>query len=314
MTTPSLQTLLNGGRIFLADGGLETCMIYHEGLDLPHFASFVLVDRADGQEALRRYFTGYMEIAKRSGSGFVLDTATWRANMGWAPALGVAEPEIRAVNGRAAEFARQLRDAHATPDFPIVVNGAIGPSGDGYRVDAALTAERAEALHRPQIEALAEAGVDMVTAVTMTHVGEALGVARAARAAGVPHVLSFTVEVDGRLPSGEPLHEALAETEAKTGGSALFYMVNCAHPTHFARELLGPMRDRIGGIRANTSRLSHAELDLATELDDGDPIEFGHFYGAFGRYLPNLRLIGGCCGSDHRHVGEACGHLTRKAA
>lgn len=314
MTAPSLQNLFSGGRIFLADGGLETCMIYHEGLDLPQFASFVLVDSADGRAALRRYFTRYINIAKRSGTGFVLDTATWRANMGWAPALGVAEPEIRAVNGRAAEFARELRDAHATLEFPIVVNGAIGPSGDGYRVEATLTAEQAEALHRPQVEALAEAGVDMVTAVTMTHVREALGVARAARAAGVPHVLSFTVEVDGRLPSGQPLHEALAEMEAETSGSALFYMVNCAHPTHFARELSGPMRDRIGGIRANASRLSHAELDLATELDDGDPIEFGHFYGAFGRYLPNLRLIGGCCGSDHRHVGEACGHLARRAA
>lgn len=314
MTATSLQGLLDGGRIFLADGGLETSMIYHEGLELPHFASFVLVERADGRAALRRYFTRYMEVARRSGAGFVLDTATWRANMGWAPALGLGEQDIRAVNGRAAELALELREALAAPDFPVVVNGAIGPSGDGYRLESVLTAEEAEALHRPQIEALAGAGVDLVTAVTMTHVGEALGVARAAHAMALPHVLSFTVEVDGRLPSGQPLHEALAETEAETGGSALFYMVNCAHPTHFARELDGAMRHRIGGIRANASRLSHAELDLATELDDGDPIEFGHFYGAFGRHLPNLRLIGGCCGSDHRHIGEACGHLTRSAA
>lgn len=314
MTATPLQDLLNGSRIFLADGGLETCMIYHEGLDLPHFASFVLVDRGDGRAVLRRYFTRYIEIAKRSGSGFLLDTATWRANMGWAPMLGLDEPAIRAVNRQAVTLAREMRDAHSAPGFPIIVNGAVGPSGDGYRIEAMLTAERAEALHRPQIEALAEAGADMVTAVTMTYTDEAVGIAKAARATGLPHVLSFTVEVDGRLPSGQPLHEALAETEARTGGSAIFYMVNCAHPTHFVRELDGGMRHRIGGIRANASRLSHGELDVATELDDGDPIEFGHFYGAFGRHLPNLRLVGGCCGSDHRHVGEACGHLARTAA
>jgi S-methylmethionine-dependent homocysteine/selenocysteine methylase len=314
MTTSPLNRLLAGGKILLADGGLETCMIYHEGFDLPQFASFVLVDSERGRAALDRYFARFLTIAKRAGAGFLLDTATWRANMGWAAALGMGEQEIRAVNGRAAAFAFDLRDAHAAPGFPIVVNGVIGPSGDGYRIEAALTPDQAQGLHRPQIEALAEAGVDMVTAVTMTHVGEAVGIARAAGASGLPHAVSFTVEVDGRLPSGQTLHEALAQTEALTGGSALFYMVNCAHPTHFARELSGPMRDRIGGIRANASRLSHAELDVATELDDGDPIEFGHFYGAFARYLPNLRIVGGCCGSDHRHVGEACSHLTRRAA
>ncbi len=314
MTDTALNQLITSDKVFLADGGLETCMIFHEGIDLPHFASFVLIDSAEGRAALDRYFGCYLEIAKNAGAGFVLDTVTWRANMGWATALGLDEAALRAVNGRAAAFALSLRDAHATAGFPIIVNGVIGPSGDGYRIDAVLTADQAEAIHRPQVQALAGAGVDMVTAVTMTHVGEAVGIARAAKAAGLTHVLSFTVEVDGSLPSGQPLHDALAETEAATGGSALFYMVNCAHPTHFARELNGQMRDRIGGIRANASRLSHAELDVATALDDGDPVEFGHFYGAFGRYLPNLRLVGGCCGSDHRHVSAACSHLTREVA
>ncbi|WP_137109742.1 homocysteine S-methyltransferase family protein [Rhodobacter sp. SY28-1] len=314
MTVTPLHQLVDSNRVFLADGGLETCMIYHEGLDLPHFASFVLLESAEGRAALERYFVRYFALAKAANTGFVLDTATWRANMGWAPALGRNEAALRAANRLAVDFANELRKAHATADFPIVVNGAVGPSADGYRVDTALTADAAEAIHRPQVEALADAGADMVSAVTMTHVGEAVGIARAAMKAGVPHALSFTVETDGKLPSGQPLHDALAETEAATGGSALFYMVNCAHPTHFARELSGPLHNRIGGIRANASRLSHAELDVATELDDGDAIEFGHFYGAFGRYLPNLRLVGGCCGSDHRHVGEACRHLVPTAA
>jgi homocysteine S-methyltransferase len=180
-----------------------------------------------------------------------------------------------AVNARAAAFALVLRKAHATDRTPIVVKGVVGPSGDGYRIDKALTTPAAETIHQPQVEALASAGVDMVTAVTMTHTGEAIGIARTARAVNLPHVLSFTVEPDGRLPSGQPLHDALREVEDATGGPALFYMVNCAHPTPFARELPGPMRARIGGIRAIASRLSHSELDVATELDDGDPVEFG---------------------------------------
>jgi S-methylmethionine-dependent homocysteine/selenocysteine methylase len=304
-----LDRLMNDTRAWPADAGLETCMIYDEGLDLPYFASFVLVDSAAGRAAMTRYFARYIALAAQGGTGFVMDTATWRANMGWAPQMGLDAAAIRGANLRAAAFARDLRAAHETPRLPIVINGAIGPSGDGYRVDATLAPEDADALHRVQVDALAEGGVDLVSAVTMTHPGEAIGIARAAVRAGLPHVLSFTVETDGRLPNGQGLHAALAEVEEATAGSALFYMVNCAHPSHFARDLDGPMRARIGGIRANASRLSHAELDAATELDDGDPVEFGQFYADFARVLPNLRLVGGCCGSDHRHVGAACGHL-----
>ena len=269
----------------------------------------MLVETEAGRTALTRYFARYIALAAQGGTGFVLDTATWRANMGWAARMGMDEAAIRAANLRAVDFAQGLRKAHETRDLPIVINGVVGPSGDGYRIEATLSPEAAEAVHRVQIEALAGAGADMVSAVTMTHPGEAIGIARAARRAGLPHALSFTVETDGRLPNGQPLQAALAEVETATGGSALFYMVNCAHPAHFARDLDGPMRARIGGLRANASRLSHAELDMATELDDGDPEEFGHFYATFARFLPHLRLVGGCCGSDHRHVGAACGHL-----
>lgn len=296
-----------------ADAGLETSMIFHEGFDLPEFASFVLLDDPKGREALRRWFDGFVALARAGGTGFVLDTATWRANMGWAKALGLDETGIRRVNADAVSFARGLQGQHETAALPILINGVVGPLDDGYRVDVAPAVDEAERLHRPQIRALAEAGVDMVTAVTMTHAEEAIGLARAARATGVPHVLSFTVETDGNLPSGQGLQDALAEVEAATGASALFYMVNCAHPTHFAQALVGPMQGRIGGIRANASRLSHAELDVATELDDGNPVEFGLDYAGLGATLPGLRIIGGCCGSDHRHVASACMHLHSTA-
>lgn len=309
-----IERLLAATKPWPADAGLETAMIFHEGFDLPQFASFVLLDDPKGRAALQRWFDGFVDLARKGGTGFVVDTATWRANMGWAAALGLTEADIRQVNSDAVAFAKAWRESRETEALPILVNGVVGPSGDGYVVTTAKTAAAAEQLHWPQVQALAEAGADLVTAVTMNYTAEAIGVARAAERAGMPHVLSFTVETDGNLPSGQDLQEALAEVEAATGGSALFYMVNCAHPSHFSHRLMGPMRDRIGGIRANASRLSHAELDAATELDDGNPQEFGADYAAFQRLLPGLRIIGGCCGSDHRHVASACAHLHAHAA
>lgn len=304
-----IDRLMTTSRPWPSDAGLETAMIFLEGLDLPEFASFVLLEDETGRSALTRWFEGFVDLARVGGTGFVLDTATWRANMGWAGALGLDEAGIRAVNARAVAFAADFRAGRETEAMPILINGVIGPSGDGYRVDITRAADEAFRIHLPQVEALAAAGADLVTAVTMTHVEEAIGIARAARALGLPHVISFTVEMDGNLPSGQGLQEALAEVEAATEGSTLFYMINCAHPSHFSHRLNGPMRDRIGGIRANASRLSHAELDVATELDDGSPVEFGADYRALADLLPGLRLIGGCCGSDHRHVAAACAHL-----
>jgi homocysteine S-methyltransferase len=266
-----------------ADAGLETVMIFLEGLDLPQFASFVLLDSVEGRAALTRYFDRFLTLAEKGGTGFVMDTATWRANMGWAAAMGMDEAAIRSANLRAVEFAQAYRSQHETTALPILVNGVVGPAGDGYRADQALTAAAAEEVHGFQVRALADAGVDMISAITMTYPAQAIGIARAAQRRNLPHVLSFTLETDGRLPNGQALHDALAETEAETGGSALFYMVNCAHPSHFAGDLSGPMRARIGGIRANASRLSHAELDESTTLDDGDPVEFGRPLDAFCR-------------------------------
>ncbi|WP_309663605.1 homocysteine S-methyltransferase family protein [Tabrizicola sp.] len=300
-----VEKLMKADRPWIADAGLETVMIFLEGIDLPHFASFTLLDSDDGRAALTRYFDHFVQLARDGQTGLVLDTATWRANMGWAAAMGLDADAIRSANQRAVSFAQTFRNRVETDSLPILVNGVVGPAGDGYRIDTALAAAEAEALHAFQIDTLAQNGVDLISAVTMTYPAQAIGIARAATRHGLPHILSFTVETDGRLPNGQSLSSAIAEVETSTGGSPLFYMVNCAHPTHFSGALKGDWVQRIGGIRANASRLSHAELDIATELDDGNPAEFGVLYRELGGLLPNLRVIGGCCGSDHRHVGAA---------
>jgi S-methylmethionine-dependent homocysteine/selenocysteine methylase len=309
LSASPIAALMTAPRPWLADAGLETTIVFHEGLELPCFAAFILLDQPEGRAALTRWFDQFAELASGAGTGFVLDATTWRANMGWAGALGLDAAGIAAANTRAVAFARALAEGYRARGVPVAVNGLVGPSGDGYAIEQQLEPEAAEALHAPQLRALATAGADMVSAMTMTHSGEAIGVARAARAAGLPHVISVTLEVDGRLPSGEGLHAALADIEEGTDGSPLFYMINCAHPEHFAHVLSGPMTARIGGLRANASRLSHAELDACETLDEGDPAEFGRLCATVGQVLPALRVIGGCCGTDHRHVGATCSHL-----
>lgn len=314
--TPPVQALTKTQRPFLADGGLETWLFFQQGFEAPEFAAITLMRDAEARAALRRYFDGFLDLAQKAGTGFVLDTNTWRGAVGWAPKLGLSETELLALSGLAVDFAKETRRAWSGKVAPIVLNGVVGPLGDGYSAVDAPSPEQAEALHRPQIEVLVAGGVDMISAITMTSSAEAIGVARAAGGASKPVALSFTVETDGRLPSGETLREAIETTDAQTARAPLYYMVNCAHTEHFRGALKRgePWLERIGGVRANASRLSHAELDQAETLDDGDPLEFGAEHAMLARLLPNLKVVGGCCGSDHRHIGCVSHHLHASRA
>ena len=291
-----------GGELFLTDGGIETSLIFQDGLDLPLFAAFDLLKDATGTEALRRYFRRYRDLAREAGTGFVFESPTWRASRDWGDRLGYSAADLASANARAMALGAELR--REAQDLVVVLSGCVGPRGDGYRPEALMTGEEAQDYHAEQVTALAAGGAEMVTAITMTHVGEALGVARAAAAVGLPVAISFTVETDGSLPGGEDLGDAIAAVDDATGGAPAYYMINCAHPTHFADRVAGggPWTGRIGGLRANASRCSHAELDAATELDDGDPEELGAQYAQLRRRLPGLAVLGGCCGTDHRHV------------
>ena len=292
------------GRLFLTDAGLETTLIFHEGWDLPMFEAFTLLESAHGRAALRTYFDRYLPLAIRQGMGFVLESPTWRANPDWGAKLGYSREALAKANRAAIELMREVRDAHAGVRTPIMISGCIGPRGDGYDPGKMMSAEEAQAYHAWQVGVLRDAGADFVSAFTMNNINEALGVARAAQAAEIPCVISFTVETDGRLPTGDSLAAAIEAVDAATDRAPAYYMINCAHPTHFEHVLDrdAAWTQRLRGLRANASRRSHAELDNATELDAGNPEELGAQYGDLLRRFPHINVLGGCCGTDHRHV------------
>jgi homocysteine S-methyltransferase len=299
------------GRLFLTDGGLETTLIFQEGMELPLFAAFDLLREKAGREKLKQYYLPYIAIAKEQGAGFVLESPTWRASPDWGAKLGYSAEALAAVNRDAIALMHELRAEHETPGTPMVVSGCVGPRGDGYDPGQVMSADEAQAYHAPQIGIYQDAGADMVAAITMTSANEAIGVARAARAVRMPVAISFTLETDGRLPTGQPLRDAIAEVDAATGTGPAYYMINCAHPTHFDSALAegGAWLQRLRGIRANASRRSHAELNEAPDLDAGDPIELGSQHSELLRRFPQINVLGGCCGTDHRHVhaiGVAC--------
>ena len=295
----------------LTDAGLETVLIFDEGIELPEFAAFPLVDGDDGRAALRRYYTSFVELARDRGVPLVLSTPTWRANPDWGRLLGYEGDDLAAVNRRAVEIVESARDevlgGSDGDRAEVVVDGCVGPRSDAYRPTAIMDAREAERYHAPQLRTLAEAGCTQVTALTLSYVDEAVGIARAAAAAGIPVHIGFTVETEGRLPSGTSIEEAVLAVDHATDGVVESFLINCAHPTHFADSLPdGDARLRIRGVRANASMLSHVELDEAEELDSGDPLDLAERYVSLRSELPALELLGGCCGTDIRHVGAIC--------
>lgn len=300
-----------GGRQFLTDGGLETTLVFQNGIDLPHFAAFDLLRTPAGRETLRAYYVPYLETARQHGYGFLLDSPTWRASADWGTRLGYTEETLAAANRDAISLMAELRATYESTLSPLVISGAMGPRGDGYVAGEVMSPAEAEDYHRAQIATFAQTEADLVSAVTLTNVNEAVGITRAAQSLGMPVAISFTLETDGLLPTGHTLKDAIEAVDAETGGGPAYYMINCAHPTHFEHVLGhgGAWLSRIRGLRANASPRSHAELNEATELDAGDPNELGGQYRALLRRLPHIRVLGGCCGTDHRHVaciGSAC--------
>ena len=296
------------GELFLTDGGLETSLIFHDGFDLPHFAAFDLLKNDEGRDAIRNYFQPYLKIAKDHGVGFVLESATWRASPDWAEQLGYTPDALSDANRKAVRMLQEIRDEHETDKTRVVISGNVGPRGDGYSPDNLMTEDEAERYHAVQIGTFANTEADVITAITMTHAEEAIGVVRAAKSVGMPVVISFTVETDGKLPTGQTLKEAIEQVDTATDIGPAYYMINCAHTTPFEGAMAAGEEwiKRIRGLRANASALSHAEIDEAEELDDGNPEEFGTQHGELRSAFTHFNVFGGCCGTDHRHVEKVC--------
>ncbi len=293
---------------FITDGGLETTLVFHHGFELPEFAAFDLLTKANGYDILRRYYKDYIDLAKTHGTGFILESPTWRASRDWGDKLGYNPADLKEINRKSIALLEELRSESESVKTPMVISGCIGPRGDGYSVSAKMTTGQAYRYHHEQIKTLSETRADLVSAFTINYTEEAIGITRAAQQAGIPSVISFTVETDGRLPSGQTLAQAVTTVDRATDNGPAYYMINCAHPDHFTSTLTTdePWVQRIRAIRANASNKSHAELDEATELDDGNPHELGARYAELANLLPNLNIFGGCCGTDHRHVEAIC--------
>jgi len=294
---------LDGGW-FLTDGGIETTLVFHKGIDLPEFASFPLLRDAKGREILRDCLRPYLDLTRKYDVGIVIETQTWRASRDWAKRLAISSADLERLTRTAVEEVVALREEYEDDDRPVVISGQIGPRGDAYHPDRMLGIEEAQRYHAEQVAIFRDTEVDLVTSMTLTHVEEAIGITRAAAAADLPVVIGFTVETDGRLPGGQPLGEAIEAVEQDDCASPAYYMINCAHPTHFVSALEPGARwvERIRCLRANASARSHAELDESTVLDEGDPAELGRQHRELLEKLTNVNVLGGCCGTDHRHV------------
>ena len=302
-----------GDKTFLTDSGLETTLIFHDGIDLPHFASIALHATEEGEQRLRDYLVS----PHRDCQGAQCRLHSGKRVLARKPGLGrearlSRRTDLIALNRKSIALLAALRDEHETPQCPMPISGNIGPRGDGYSPDRMMTGDEAMRYHAFQCDLFADTEADLISGFTMTHSGEAIGIARAATAVEMPVVISFTTETDGRLPSGETMREAIEKTDDATSGAPAYYMINCAHPTHFvdALEKGEAWIKRLRGLRANASTRSHAELDNSSDLDAGDPVDLGrryaHLRGALGT---RFNILGGCCGTDHRHVAaiaEAC--------
>lgn len=293
------------GHPYLTDAGIETDLIFNHGIKIREFASHTLFETEQGREAIANYLKGFISLAANLGVGYILDSQTWKAHMHWADDLDATAEELRKANLEAIQFIADIRSESSSNAEPIVLNAIIGPRGDAYAPDRLHAANEAEAYHKTQLQWLAETEADMVTALTFTQSEEAIGIVRAAKNVGLPIVVSFTVETDGKLPTGETLSSAITSVDAATDNGPVYFMINCAHPDHFYSVLApGAWASRIRGIRCNASRKSHAELDESETLDDGNPRELARQYQDICELLPSLNIFGGCCGTDLRHVRE----------
>lgn len=290
-------------RIFLTDGGIETWLMYKRGFDLPEFSSFHLLHDTNATAAIREYYRAFADIALQLETSFIFDSLTYRASRDWGQLLGYSTAGLAEMNQKCLDLYREIAAEAGLAPERTVISGCIGPKGDAYQMNDRLTAAGAEDYHAEQIETFRNAGADLVTALTLNATDEAIGIARAAARADMPSVISFTLEKDRNLRSGETLRQAIETVDAATGSAPAFYMINCSHPVDFGPALTpGAWIDRIRGLRANASSLDHGTLCQLGHLEEGNPDELAEQYRDLKKAFPKMNVFGGCCGTDFVHV------------
>jgi homocysteine S-methyltransferase len=290
--------------MFLTDTGLETTLIFRDHYELPSFASFVLLANDEGRQRMAEYYRSHAAIAQALGAGFIFESVGWRASSDWGKQIGYSPEALDEVNRDSIALMAEVQGEFDSSEMPTVLSGCIGPRGDAYNPASLMTEKEAETYHRHQIQTYSATEADMISALTLSYSAEAIGIVRAAAALDMPVAIAFTVETDGSLPSGMLLGDAIKSVDEATDAAAAYFMINCAHPTHF-ETVLDDHADwvqRIRGLRANSSRKSHAELDESEELDAGDPDDLARGYARLRSRFPKLNVLGGCCGTDEFHL------------
>lgn len=294
----SLNFPMKPEEIWMSWTGMETDLIFNKGYELPEFAAFPMIDNPDGRERLEGYYEELIKIGRDTNVGIILNTPTWMANPDRAIGVGYGADDLPRVTHDAVALARGVAQKH--DDVATLVSVQIGPQGDGYKPGIAAI-DASAAYHAPQIMAAKTSDADLVSAYTLGSTGEAIGISIAANRIGVPALISYTVETDGKLADGTSLAEAVLALSEQAKPAAI--MVNCAHPDHISNGLDGGAWEaKLSGIIANASRQSHAELDECEVLDDGDPEELSLQLAELKKAHSGLTVFGGCCGTDLRHL------------
>jgi len=290
-----------GRDIYACYIGMTTEIIYRDGIDLPGFASYPLLLNPVHKNLIRNYNCNLVDLARDQNVGLILDSETWAANRDRGAELGFSPDDLRKLNIEAIELIAGVREEKG--DLPTVLCGQVGPRGDGYAPTDQMSTHEAEDYHSEQIEVYSNTEADLVSGFTLCYPEEASGVVRAAQRFDMPVAIAFTVETDGRLPTGVSVKEAIEQVDEESDGGALYYLINCAHPDHFTSIFSDePWMKRLRGVVANSSRCSHAELEVAEELDEGDPDELGIQVGGLRKQFSHFNILGGCCGSNLRHM------------
>jgi S-methylmethionine-dependent homocysteine/selenocysteine methylase len=294
------------GRFYLTEGGTETEVLYKWGFELPEFAMYPLLDNAEAHEVIKNIYRRYFEAAERHDTGMLILGHDYRASPDWGAKLGYSPEGLAEMQRRTIEFLDGMRREYEGRVRDVYIGGCIGPRGDAYGTGGDISEAEAEAYHSVQLTTLGSTRADLAVATTFNNIPEAVGVVRAAERIGIPIGVNLTLTTEGRLRSGPTLREAVETIEERTNGAAAWFGTNCAHPLEFAGALAdaGPWLERLRCIRPNAVQMDQIALCKLGHLEDGDPVELGQQMGEVARLLPRADILGGCCGTDERHLGE----------